>query len=121
MSRYFDIVLCGTGIYFDNLGEQPVIGFLTARRVAALNPEDALRRARHQILVHWNQSYNAERKLGVPKLECVSANEIKRWIHRHPNEDYFFFDTPERKQEHLAGIHDSARPWYRLSRVQPPA
>ncbi|WP_339614947.1 hypothetical protein [uncultured Gilvimarinus sp.] len=116
MSRFFDVTLCGTEIFFDNYTEQAVIGFLSARRVAASSLEEAILRARHEVLIDWNYTHNADRKLGVPKLTTEQVHPIKKWLHRHPSEDFYFFDSPERKQEHLATINNSARPWYRFSK-----
>ncbi|MCP8898214.1 hypothetical protein [Gilvimarinus xylanilyticus] len=114
MTRCFDVVLCGTGIYFDNFTETPIIGFLTARRVAAADTTQAIKLAQHQVLVHWNQSYNAEHKLGVPRLEAVTTTAIRKWLRRALDEDYFFYDSEAVKARHLAHIHHTARPWYRL-------
>ena len=115
MSRFFDVTLCGTEIFFDNYTEQAVIGFLSARRVTADSPEAAVLRARHHILIDWNYTHNTNRKLGVPKLTTVQVTPVRKWLQRHPSEDFYFFDSPERKQEHLKTINNSARPWYRLN------
>ncbi|WP_020209285.1 hypothetical protein [Gilvimarinus chinensis] len=114
MSRYYDVVLCGTGIFFDNYAETPIIGFLTARRVEATDEAEAVKLAQHHVLVHWNHHYNAQHKLGVPTLKVTKVTPVRKWLNRTLNEDYFFFDSEAVKTEHLALIHHSARPWYRL-------
>ncbi|WP_339897038.1 hypothetical protein [uncultured Gilvimarinus sp.] len=119
MPRLFDVLLCGTQIYFDNGTEQSIIGFLSARRVANDSLEDAVLRARHDVLIDWNHTYNADRKLGVPKLTTVQVQAANKWLHRNPTEDFYFFDSEQRKQEHLALILDSARPWWRLRKRRP--
>jgi len=120
MSRFFDVVLCGTEIFFDNYTEQAIIGFLSARRVAAESVELAERLARHKVLIDWNYSHNVDRRLGVPTLTTVSVSPVKKWLQRHPREDFYFFDSLERKQTHLCTINNSARPWYRLRKKHPP-
>jgi hypothetical protein len=113
MARLFDVTLCGSGIFFDNYAEQDIIGFLNVRRVSADSREDAIRRARHETLIAWNYAHNISRKLGVPQLDVVRVDAAKRWQHRHPREEFFFFNSSQVKQEHLLTIVNSRRPWYR--------
>ncbi|WP_049722091.1 hypothetical protein [Gilvimarinus polysaccharolyticus] len=112
MSRFFDVTLCGTEIFFDNYTEQAIIGFLIARRVQADSPEAAVRRARHSVLIDWNYTHNVSRKLGVPTLSTVQVTPVKKWLQRSPSENFYFFDSQERKQAHLNTINNSTRPWY---------
>lgn len=115
MPNLYDIILCGEDIFFENHETHAITGFLTCRRVAAESADEAIIQAKHQVLIHWNQSYNADRRLGVPALSVARVSEVKRWINRQPDQDYYFFDSPDNKAAHQSNLEDSSRPWYRLS------
>lgn len=117
MSRFFDVTLCGTDIFFDNYTEQAIVGFLIARRVQADTADAAVMRARHGVLIDWNYTHNVNRKLGVPTLTTVQVAPAKKWLQRRPCKNFYFFDSPERKQEHLNTINNSTRPWYLFSKT----
>ncbi|MDO3388803.1 hypothetical protein QWI17_23350 [Gilvimarinus sp. SDUM040013] len=115
MSTLFDVIVCGTDIFIENHTESVITGFLTCRRIDAQDAEQAAVHACHQILIHWNQSYNSDRKLGVPKLHVELIQNARRWINRAPTQEYYFYDSAERKREHFQQLCRSTRPWYRLN------
>lgn len=117
MSTLYDVIVCGTDIFIENHTDNVITGFLTCRRIAVADEDQATVHACHQVLIHWNQSYNSDRKLGVPNLHVELIQVAKRWVNRAPTEEYYFFDTPERKREHFQLLCQSTRPWYRLKRT----
>lgn len=116
MSSLFDVIVCGTDIFIENHAGRLITGFLTCRRIRAEDEDQAAVYACHQVLIHWNQSYNSDRKLGVPSLQVELIQNARRWINRAPSEEYYFFDSAERKREHFRFLCQSTRPWYRLNR-----
>lgn len=103
----FDIILTGDNIFFENVEHRPINGFVTCRRVEAEDEETAQRTARHRVLIHWNQTLNADRKLGVPRLtveQVLPVGRLRRWFRPAPTLDYFFYDNPELHQQHLAAL-----------------
>lgn len=112
---HYRIVISGEGFFFDNYGSpEPVIGFIACRIVKAESESLAIALAKRDILMHWNQSFNADRKLGLPKLHIEAVTQGKRSGPK-PKQDYLFFTSDEQRQAHLAH-YCQKRPWWALWR-----
>ncbi len=106
-TQFYDVILTGDKIFFENDQERPINGFVTCRRVEATSEEEAQRIAKHRLLIHWNQTLNADRKLGVPRLSVahtLPVSLLRRWLRPAPSGDYYFYDSPEVQQQHLAAL-----------------
>src|SRR5690606_23011592 len=97
----YNVIMTGTGIFFENDTGRAITGFVTCRRVEADSEESAGRVARHTLLIHWNQSFNAERKMGIPRLKIEKITRVRRWLAGKLNSDYYFFDSEALHQAHL--------------------
>ena len=99
----YKVVVSGSGIFFENYGDpNPVIGFVTCRLVTATTESLAIATIKRDILVHWNQSFNADRRMGMPKLAIEFIAPFKGLIKPRTRQDYYWFTNPEHKQEQLA-------------------
>lgn len=104
---YYDVIVAGDQIFFENESEHPITGFVTCRRVQADSAQTAERTAKHTLLINWNQTLNADRKLGVPRLTVEDTRRVgllRRWLRPAPSGDYYFYDSPEVRQQHLAAL-----------------
>lgn len=100
---HYKIVLTGDGIIVDHYGtEAPVVGFVACRIVKAESEALAVAMAKRDVLVQWNQSFNADRKAGLPQLVVEKVSTVTPLLTRKPKHDYYFYDTAEKHQEHLA-------------------
>ncbi|MBU2887388.1 hypothetical protein KO507_16605 [Gilvimarinus agarilyticus] len=116
MPKLFDVIVCGSEIFFENHTESAITGFLTCRRIEATDEQQAAVHACHKVLIDWNQNHNSDRKLGVPSLHVELIKNANRWVNRAPTDEYYFYDSQARKREHFQHLCQSTRPWYRLSR-----
>lgn len=99
---HYKIVLTGNDIIVDHFGgAEPVMGFVACRILKANSEKMAIAIAKRDILVQWNQSFNADRKAGLPKLTVDSITPVTPLLTRKPKHDYYFYDSEERRQEHL--------------------
>lgn len=106
-THLYDVILTGDNIFFENDRERPITGFVTCRRIEAGTEEEAQRTARHRLLIQWNQTLNADRKLGVPRLSVEHTQPVgllRRWLQPAPSGDYYFYDSAEVRQQHLAAL-----------------
>lgn len=111
--RLYKIVISGDGICFDNYGSpDPVIGFITCHLIRAESEELAIATAKRNILVHWNQSFNADRKTGLPQLHVHKITATRRWRVRKPKNDYYFFTSAEDRQTQLDKLLRPKRRWF---------
>lgn len=105
---YYKVVLTGENIFFenasrmDNESAEPVIGFISCKPIQAEMPALALAKAKRDLLVHWNQSFNSDRKMGMPTLTLEYISEIRSWFKPKSTQDYFWFTSEEHKQALLA-------------------
>lgn len=114
---YYKLLLSGRGILIDHYGSsEPMMGFVACRILQAESEEMAIAQAKRDILVHWNQSFNADRKAGLPKLSLEHIDPVNRWLTRRPKHDYYFYVTEEQRQEHLARFTKPKRRWLGLGR-----
>lgn len=101
MIRY-KIILTGSDIFVDSYGSaDPITGFVACRIIKAETEDLAIAMAKRNILVNWNQSFNADRKVGLPILEVQQIAPVKGWFTREPKNDYFFFTDAETRQKQL--------------------
>src|SRR5690606_39170278 len=99
---YYKVVISGGGIFFENYDHpEPVIGFIACRIIQADYEELAIATAKRDILVNWNQSFNADRKLGMPRLAVEHLTQVKQWMKPKIKHDYYWFTSEGHKQEQL--------------------
>jgi hypothetical protein len=121
---YYKVVLSGANIFFENASRidsdtaEPVIGFISCKPIDAPTPELALAVAKRDLLVNWNQSFNSDRKMGMPKLALEYMSEISGWFKPKSTQDYFWFTSEEHKQALLAQFTQPLR--QRLWRKETP-
>lgn len=107
MNNYYKIVLRGTNIFFENASRidsdsaDPVIGFISCKLVIADTSELALAIAKRDLLVHWNQSFNGDRKMGMPSLTVEYLASVRSWFKPKPMQDYYWFTSETHRQELL--------------------
>lgn len=99
---YYQVVISGGNIFFENYGSDvPVIGFIARRLIEADTEELAIATIKRDILVHWNQSFNADRKMGMPKLTIEHIVLFKGWLKPKSKNDYYWYSDEENKLEQL--------------------
>lgn len=113
MMMYYNVVISGENIFFENYDNpEPIIGFIACRLVQAPDEELAVAMAKRDILVHWNQSFNADRKLGLPTLQLESIAAFKGWIKPKTKHDYYWFCDLEHKQDQLDKFTKPPKKWF---------
>lgn len=118
---YYKLLLTGRDILIDHYGSpEPSMGFVACRILQADSEEMAIAQTKRNILVQWNQSFNADRKAGLPKLSLEHIGRVNRWWTRRPKHDYYFYVTEEQRQEHLELFLDPKRRWLGLRRKTKP-
>lgn len=111
---FYKIVLTGTDIMVDHYGSpEPIMGFVTCRLVKAESEAMAIATIKRDILVQWNRSFNADRRAGLPRLSVEWIGPVRRWLTRKPRHDFYFFDSNERRDEHLRHLIQPKRRWFR--------
>lgn len=99
---YYKVVMSGADIFFEIDGDTvPVIGFITCRLIEADSDTLAVATIKRDILVYWNQSFNADRKMGLPKLAVEYIAPFKGWIKPKSKHDYHWYTSEEHKQVQL--------------------
>lgn len=110
---YYNVVISGDNIFFENYNTtQPIIGFIARRLIQAQTEELAIATAKRDILVHWNQSFNADRKLGMPSLHIEHISVFKGWIKPKAKDDYNWFANAEARKELLDKFTQPAKKWF---------
>jgi len=110
---HYKIVMTGNDIFVENYGgDEPIIGFVACRIVKAESEALAIATAKRNILVTWNQSFNADRKVGLPRLEVEKVTSVSPWLAREPKHDYLFYASAEIRQAHLDKLINPRR-WFR--------
>lgn len=98
----YTVVISGDEIFFENYnGDEPVIGFIACRLVDADSEELAIATAKRDLLVLWNQSFNADRKLGMPRLHIEHVGKTGRWFKPNIRHDFYWFTSEAHKDEQL--------------------
>ncbi len=121
---YYKVVLSGENIFFENASRmdsehaEPVIGFISCKPVYAVSAQLALAIAKRDLLVNWNQSFNSDRKMGMPALTLEYIGEVKSWFKPKSSQDYFWFTSEEHKQTLLTQLTQPSR--QRLWRKETP-
>ncbi len=99
---YYTVVISGENIFFENYDStEPIIGFVACRLVKARSDELAVAIGKRDILVHWNRSFNADRRLGMPTLKIEHVAPFKGWIKPKTKHDYYWFGNSELKKQHV--------------------
>ena len=113
---HYKVVISGENIFFENdsATEEPVIGFISCQFIKAESAELAIAKAKRDLLVNWNQSFNADRKLGMPKLIIAHIAVYKSWLKPSSHHDYHWFTDEEQKQRMLEKFTLPARKWYKI-------
>jgi hypothetical protein len=112
---YYKVVLTGENIFFenasriDNESAEPVIGFISCKPIQADTSAFALAKAKRDLLVHWNQSFNSDRKMGMPLLTLEYMSEMKSWFKPKSTQDYYWFTSEEHKHALLAQLTQPLR------------
>jgi hypothetical protein len=112
--KHYKVVLSGENIFFENetTSSEPVIGFISCKLIKAASEDLALAIAKRDLLVQWNQSFNADRKLGMPKLHIEHIAEINSWFKPKIHNDYFWFTSAEHKQKQLQQFTRAPKKWF---------
>jgi hypothetical protein len=113
---HYKVVISGENIFFENdvATTEPIIGFISYQFIKAETAELAIAKAKRDLLVNWNQSFNADRKLGMPKLSVEHIALYKSWFKPHSPHDYHWFTNGEQKQQLLDKFVAPKRQWCRL-------
>jgi len=115
---YYKVVLSGENIFFENASRidsdapEPVIGFITCKLIQTENEELAIATAKRDLLVQWNQSFNLDRKLGMPKLGVEHIAEVRGWFKPKSTNDYYWFTDSDHKQSQLEKFTQAPRHWF---------
>jgi len=110
---YYNVVISGDNIFFENYTTaEPVIGFIARRLIQAHTEELAIATAKRDILVQWNQSFNADRKLGMPSLHVEHVSIFKGWIKPKTKHDYYWFANAETRKEQLDKFTQPPKKWF---------
>ncbi len=110
---YYTVVMSGSNIFFENYGNpEPVVGFISFRLIKAQTEELAVATAKRDILVDWNQSFNADRKLGMPKLELEFLSPFKGWIKPKTKHDYYWYTDDFHKQKQIDELTAPPKKWF---------
>jgi len=113
MMMYYKVVISGSDIFFENYSSTaPVVGFIACRLIQAQTEELAVAIAKRDILVDWNRSFNADRKLGLPVLHLEYIAPFKGWIKPKIQHDYYWFTDEEHKQAQIAELTLTAKKWF---------
>lgn len=117
---YYKVVLSGENIFFENYSEDPdpVIGFISCKFINAETEELAVAMAKRDLLVHWNQSFNLDRKLGMPKVGVEHVAEMRGWLKPKTIHDYYWFTDDSHKQLQLEKFTQPPRKWFWRSEKQ---
>ena len=110
---YYKIVLSGADIFFENYSNpDPVIGFIACRLINAPTEALAIATAKRDVLVDWNHSFNADRKLGMPKLQIEHIEQVKGWFKPKASNDYYWFTDDTHKQAHIDELLTPPKKWF---------
>lgn len=118
---YYKVVFAGENIFFENDSAspdlslqhpEPVIGFISCQYIRAESEDLAIAIAKRDLLVNWNQSFNADRKLGMPKLTLQHIVTVKRWFTPKTTDDYYWFTNDAHKQEHVSKLMEKSNRWF---------
>lgn len=90
----FVVVMEGTGIKVPSVPE-PIVGFLTTRKVKAVDQDEAIKKARNVVLQDWTDGeYQASNIGALPDLQIDSVRRlglIEGVFSRVPNSGYTFY------------------------------
>ncbi len=115
---YYKVVLSGENIFFENASRidsdapEPVIGFITCKLIQTDSEELAIATAKRDLLVQWNQSFNLDRKLGMPKLGVEHIAEVRGWFKPKSTNDYYWFTDNDHKKLQLEKFAQPPRHWF---------
>jgi hypothetical protein len=110
---HYKIILTGSDIFVENYGSaDPITGFVACRIIKAETERLAIAMAKRNILVNWNQSFNADRKVGLPNLEVEKVTQVNGWLTREPKNDYFFYTDDQTREAHLEKLINPRR-WFK--------
>lgn len=116
--KYYKVVISGSPhitneSFFENYSSNAhVVGFIACRLIQAQTEELAVATAKRDILVDWNRSFNADRKLGLPVLHVEYIALFKGWIKPKIQHDYYWFTDEEHKQGQIAQFVDVPKKWF---------
>lgn len=114
---YYKVVLSGENIFFENASRidsdapEPVIGFIACKLIQTESEELAIATAKRDLLVQWNQSFNLDRKLGMPKLGLEHIAEVRGWFKPKSTNDYYWFTDNDHKKSQLEKFTQPPRHW----------
>lgn len=110
---YYKVVISGSNIFFENLDNpDPVVGFIACRLIQAQTEELAIATAKRNILVDWNHSFNADRRLGLPSLHVEYIAPFKGWLKPKTDHDYFWFTDEEHKTHQIETLTQPRKKWF---------
>jgi len=113
MMKYYTVVISGSDIFFENYtSAAPVVGFIACRLINAQSEDLAIATAKRDILVDWNRSFNADRKLGLPVLHIEHIAPFNGWIKPKIHHDYYWYTDEENKQAQIAEFVVVPKKWF---------
>ena len=113
MMTYYTVIISGAHIFFEDYNRtEPVVGFIACRLIPAQTEELAIATAKRDILVDWNRSFNADRKLGMPALQPEHIAPYKGWIKPKTKHDYYWFGNAEQKKIHVDKFSKPSEKWF---------
>jgi hypothetical protein len=118
MMMYYKVVISGTPrvvneSFFENYDSTDhVVGFIACRLIQAQTEELAIATAKRDILVDWNRSFNADRKLGMPTLQIEHISPFKGWMKPKTQHDYYWFTDEEHKQAQITDLTAAPKKWF---------
>jgi hypothetical protein len=90
----YSVILVGTGIKVPSIPD-PIIGFVTTRRVNAPNEENACERAMRVVEVEWASGEYRDANIGSePRLDIEEIRRLglfARFFSRAPTKGYTFY------------------------------
>lgn len=111
------IILSGENVFFEtSAGDAPLgewmIGFLACQLVNTESETLAVAQAKRDLLVKWNQSFNADRKFGMPHLQVERMLRLERARAPKIAEDYCWFQSLEEKHALIESLTTLPKPWF---------
>ena len=112
MKTYYTVIISGSNIFFENYNDtDPVVGFIARRVIQAESEEMATATAKRDILVNWNHSFNADRRMGLPNLHLEFVSPFNGWRIPRIKHDYYWFTDDTQKFSLLEAARKPVKRW----------
>lgn len=111
---YYTVLISGSNIFFEQYeNSDPIVGFISQRLIEAESEDLATAIAKRDILVNWNHSFNADRRLGLPSLQLEYIAAFQGWIKPKTKHDYYWYSDEAQKEELLSKVKKTDNKWWR--------